>query len=203
MKKVASIGVTGGIGSGKSFVCALFALEGIRIYEADTRAKELLEKNPEIVTKVQSLLGAEAYFPDGRANRPFIASKVFSDKDLLTQLNAIIHPATIADFEQWKHNIPENYPWNFQFKEAAILFESGTDKGLDAVVCISAPEEIRIQRVIQRDGLSREQILERIQKQLPEAERISRSDYILVNDGERDIKVQVQDLIIQLQSRFA
>lgn len=203
MKKVASIGITGGIGSGKSFVCALLAQEGIRIFQADTQAKELLEKNTEIIRGVKSLLGEDAYLPDGRANRPFIASKVFSNKELLTQLNAIIHPATIEEFEIWKHNIPENYPWNFQFKEAAILFESGTDKGLDAVVCVSAPEEIRIQRVIQRDGLTRKQILERIQKQLSEADRISRSDYVLINDGEKDIKDQVLELINHLQSRFA
>jgi dephospho-CoA kinase len=202
VKTIANIGITGGIGSGKSFVCEMLAQKGIRIYYADVRAKNLLENDPNLVAQVKYLLGEKSYFENGLANRSYIASQVFSNQDTLNKLNAIIHPATIQDFEQWKQLVPREYPWNFQCKEAAILFESGTDKGLDAVVCVSAPEEIRIQRVEQRDGLTRQQILDRMQKQLPESERIARSQYILNNDGIEDIATQVNQLISQLQTRF-
>ncbi len=202
MKTIANIGITGGIGSGKSFVCKILAQKGIRIYYADVRAKELLENDPNLVTQVKNLLGEKSYSENGLANRNYIASQVFSNQDTLNKLNAIIHPATIQDFEQWKQLVPPEYPWNFQCKEAAILFESGTDKGLDAVVCVAAPEEIRIQRVEQRDGLTRQQILDRMQKQLPESDRIARSQYILHNDGTQNIADQVNQLISQLQTRF-
>lgn len=202
MNRIATLGITGGIGSGKSYVCNLFSRKGIRIYDADSRAKWLLENNPSIIQQVTNLLGKEAYHDNHKPNRTWIAEQVFSNPDKLSQLNAIIHPATIADFNEWRMAVPDHYPWHFQLKEAAILFESGTDKGLDAIITVSAPEEIRIERVMKRDGIPKEKVLERISRQLSEEERIKRSDYVLRNDQNADIQDQVEKLIQQLESRF-
>lgn len=202
MKKIANIGITGGIGSGKSFVCHLLKQKGIRVFEADARAKEILNSNTEIQAKVIAMLGRESYTKEGKADRAKIAGLVFSNPDLLKSLNAIVHPATLEEFENWKKQAPKDYPWAYQIKEAAILFESGTDKGLDAIVTVSAPEELRIQRVITRDQVSRDQVLERLRKQLSEEERIRRSDYVILNDGAADVERQIQDLHQTLEKRF-
>jgi dephospho-CoA kinase len=202
MKQVANIGITGGIGSGKSYVCALLKAKGVRVFEADARAKEILNSSESVKSKVKALLGEDSYFDDGTANRSKIASRVFTNPDLLKALNAILHPETISDFERWKSEVPAEYPWSYQVKEAAILFESGTDKGLDAIVTVSAPEELRIARVMERDHISREQVLDRIQKQLPEAERIRRSDYILLNDGSVNVEEETLHLHQTLENRF-
>lgn len=203
MKNIGNIGITGGIGSGKTYVCNLLEEKGIRIYNADIRAKYLLENNAEIRSKVIHLLGSGAYLTDGKPDRSFIASKVFQDNTLLHALNAIIHPATLSDYEIWKTQVPADYTWNFQLKEAAILFESGSHKGLDAVICVYAPKEIRLKRVMERDQLHESEVLARMDKQISDQEKINQSDYILVNDGQMNISTQIDTLCNQLQSRFA
>jgi dephospho-CoA kinase len=188
MKK---IGVTGGIGSGKSRVCALFAELGMPVYYSDSRAKELVNGGGQLREKIISLLGSEAYQGD-RLNNSFVACKVFSDKMLLASLNAIVHPAVAEDFAAWAMS-KTTYP--YVLLESAILFESGFDRFVDEVITVSAPVEVRVARVILRDGLSRAEVMERIANQLTDEAREARANYIIHNDEDAEnLTVKVSDL---------
>lgn len=186
------VGVTGGIGSGKSRVCALFAALGIPVYDSDKRAKELMNGDGQLHDKITALFGAEAYGRDGRLDRRFVAGKVFNDPMLLTSLNGIVHPAVAEDFEAWSMSQSE-FP--YVILESAILFESGFDRFVDKIITVSAPEELRIERVLARDGVSRQAVAERIANQMADAEREARADYIINNDGDIEVlSVKVSNL---------
>lgn len=182
------IGITGGIGSGKSTACKIFEELGIPVYYSDQRGKWLMQYDAELKSQIKELFGAAAYLETGELNRAFIAQLVFNDESLLKQLNQLVHPAVGKDGEAW-HNQQKDVPYTL--KEAAILFESGGHKLMDYVIVVSAPEEIRIQRVVKRDHTTPEAVKARIDKQWPEAELIKRSDFVLKNDG-------VQALIPQI-----
>ena len=181
-------GITGGIGSGKSTVCRLFALLGIPVYDADSRAKWLMTGDPQLVAAVKKNFGSNMYAADGTLNRQALAARVFSDTAQLQLLNSLVHPAVLKDHEAW-HRKQQNVPYTL--KEAALLFESGSYKKLDTVILVSAPEELRIQRAMQRDGSTREAIVQRLKNQLSEGERKKRSDHIILNDGEHSLIEQV------------
>jgi dephospho-CoA kinase len=172
------VGLTGGIGSGKSTVAEIFAQLKIPIYLSDDRAKDLMVNNSSVKSAVISLFGKESYV-DGELNRTFIASKVFSDQKELEKLNAIVHPALKTDFENWCKNQTSIYV----VKEAAILFESGANKGLDKVILVEAPKEMRIKRVMERDKVARNLVLARMDKQWSDKRKSELSDYIIQNDG--------------------
>lgn len=177
------VGVTGGIGSGKSVVCALFAESGAPVYDSDSRGKELMNGDGKIRRAIENLLGSKSYHSDGRPDRAFIAAKVFSNKILLAELNAIIHPAVAEDFAAWAMS-KSSYP--YVVLESAILFESGFDRFVDVTVTVSAPEELRIERVASRDGVSRQSVMERIANQLTDSAREERADHIILNNGNID-----------------
>jgi len=181
------VGLTGGIGSGKSIVAEVFRILGIPIYNSDARAKALYVESDEVRESVISLLGTKAYDPSGELNRKWVGQKVFSDSGLLEQLNAIIHPAVGQDFINWVNQQDAAYI----IKEAAILFESGANRGMDLVIAVTAPDEIRIQRVIQRDDLSKEEVQRRISSQMNQKELVKRSDFVIVNDNQRLIIPQI------------
>lgn len=181
------IGITGGIGSGKTLVCRMFKSLGIPVYHSDEEARRLMQEEASLVSGIVKLFGEEAYI-DGSLNRSMIAKRVFQDNKLLNQLNALVHPAVGRDFVRWTET-QRNTP--YLIKEAAILFESGAEKGLDRVIVVTAPEELRIQRIIQRDQLSREQILSRMKQQWSDEERSQLADFIIVNDGKRMLIPQV------------
>ena len=185
MKKV---GITGGIGSGKTTVCQLFELLGIPIYYADDKAKELIVKNEALRTKLIETFGEETYLPDGSYNRAYIANIVFSDKKQLEKLNHIVHPAMYQDGLDW-HNAQESVPYTL--KEAAILFESKGHLQMDKTILVVAPEQIRIERVMKRDKTTVEAVQARIDKQLPDAEKIKLADYIILNDGKAPLVPQI------------
>ncbi len=185
MKKV---GITGGIGSGKTTVCQLFELLGIPIYYADNKAKELIVKNEALRTKLIEAFGEETYLPDGSYNRVYIANIVFSDKKELEKLNHIVHPAMYQDGLDW-HNAQEGVPYTL--KEAAILFESKGHLQMDKTILVVAPEQIRIERVMKRDQTTVEAVQARIDKQLPDAEKIKLADYIILNDEKAPLVPQV------------
>jgi len=185
MKKV---GITGGIGSGKTTICQLFELLGIPIYYADDRAKALIVENEALKTKLVETFGEETYLPDGSYNRAYIANIVFSDKKELEKLNHIVHPAMYQDGLDW-HNSQESVPYTL--KEAAILFESKGHLQMDKTILVVAPEDIRIERVLKRDNSTVEAIKARIDKQLPDAEKIKLADYIILNDGKAPLVPQV------------
>lgn len=182
------IGVTGGIGTGKSTVCKIFESIGIPIYNADDRAKNIMIDNPEVKKRIVDLLGEESYFENGQLNRTFIAKVVFSDADKLKILNSIVHPAVREDGEKWHHS---QIGSPYTIKEAALMIESGNYKTLDRLILVTAPDELRIKRVMDRDNASKIEVLSRIEKQMPEADKKAFADFIINNDGSESLVKQV------------
>lgn len=162
------VGITGGIGTGKSLICRMFACLGTPVYDADSRAKALVNESAQLQESIIQLLGKEAYV-DGQYNRSFVAREVFSNPEKLSQLNALIHPAVAEDFSRWV-KAHQNAP--YLLKEAALLIESGSYKGLDTVVLVEAPERVRIERVLMRDPQrSLQEVKDIISRQMPESEK--------------------------------
>jgi len=194
------VGLTGGIGSGKSTVSKVFARLGIPVYLADEEARQLVDNSTEIKSAIQQYFGKDILDKEGHLRRKALAEIVFKDKVKLDQLNSIIHPAVQKHFVAWASG---QVPFPYVIKEAAILFESGSYKNVDVVITVSAPLELRIKRIEQRDGVSRESVLERIKNQLSEEERIKRSQYVINNDEEQLLIPQIlsvhQELIKKSQ----
>ena len=191
------VGVTGGIGAGKSVVCQVFKTLGIPVFNADETAKQLIENDSNIVAQVKALFGDDIY-TNGVLDRTQVASVVFKQPELLQQLNAIIHPATIAAGEKWIAAQTADYI----IKEAAIFFESGTYKQMDLMIGVTAPEELRIERALQRNGMTREKVQERIAQQMDDAEKMKRCDYVIINDGKEAIIPQVMNIHQQLLNKL-
>jgi len=189
------IGITGGIGSGKTFICSLYQQLGIPVFNADTNAKLLMEQNGELKRQITGLLGQNAYDVYGKLNRTVIANKVFHEPELLSRLNSLVHPEVIATGEKW-HLEQKSVP--FTIKEAALLIESGSYKQLDALIVVSAPEALRIQRVVSRDNVNAEDVTARIQKQLPESEMLKYADFVVQNDGATPVIPQVHQIYRKL-----
>ncbi len=188
------VGITGGIGSGKSTVCRLFALMGIPVYDADSRAKALMTTNASLVKSVKKYFGAEVYDNDGNLNRKLLGSIVFNDKKKLNLLNSLVHPVVQKDHEQW-HRKQKNCP--FTIKEAALLFESGSYKKLDLIITITAPLPLRIERAMKRDHATRKEIMARLKKQWTDAQRKKAADFIISND-ERDSLIQKVEVLYNM-----
>nr|WP_297309431.1 dephospho-CoA kinase [uncultured Flavobacterium sp.] len=171
------IGLTGGIGSGKSTIMKYIESLGYKVYYSDEAGKKVMLQK-EVIDKVVSLLGKEVLFDDGNLNRKVIAEKVFSNKEKLSQLNAIIHPAVARDFEVFVSKLEEN---EIVVKESALLFETKMDESCDITILVTAPENIRIQRVIQRDAISEFEVKQRIKNQMPEEDKIQKADFVINN----------------------
>jgi dephospho-CoA kinase len=177
------IAITGGIGSGKSFVCRMLAEHGIEIYDCDAAAKRLMRTSSELRARLTGLVGSNLY--DGeRLNKPVMAQFLLSSDENQRAINAIVHPAVGEDF------LRSGMKW----MECAILFESGFDKLVDYKICVVAPLEIRLQRIMQRDGLTRQKAMEWIGKQMPQEEVSSKCDFVIVNDGVADLQQQIENL---------
>jgi dephospho-CoA kinase len=174
------VGITGGMGAGKTTVAQIFSLLGIPVYNADIRAKQLMGVDEALIIQIKALLGPGAYTQDGKINTRYIAGKVFSDDFLLKKLNTLVHPKVLEDGDAWHHN-KTGMPYTL--KEAALLFESGSYLYLDAVINVFAPEDIRIQRILQRDQIPLVQIKERLRNQWPEDRRKMLVDFEITNDG--------------------
>ena len=187
MKK---IGITGGIGSGKSIICRIFSVLGIPVYDADSRAKWLTSNDPEIISGMKEIFGEQVY-ENGMLNRKMVAEKVFPDPALLNRINALIHPAVGRDFELWV----SKYDTPYVLKEAALIFESGSNKGLDAVINVSAPAALRIRRVLIRDPhRTRKDVEDIISRQMDDNDRAAAADFEIINDDTRMVIPQVLDL---------
>jgi dephospho-CoA kinase len=184
------VGITGGIGSGKSVVCDIFKILGCKIYYADLRARILTETNPEIKLGIQKYFGHDVY-EDGILQRKVLAGKVFSNPTALQQLNNIIHPIVFQDFEDWTRTYQNE---KYIIKEAAIMFESGANKLLDTIITVYSPLETRIERVMKRDAISREATLERIKNQMDDEEKIKLSNFIIYNNNSHSLIKQVLEL---------
>ena len=183
------VGVTGGIGSGKSVVCDMLLKRGVALYCSDQRAKELMASDPKLRAQLTERFGEEC-FVDGELNRGYLASRVFSDKAELEALNAIVHPRVMEDFEAWA----EAQEGAYVVLESAILFESGFDSKVDVAVAVMAPDELRIERTMQRDGVTKEQVEERMRNQLSDDERCARSKYAIVNIELDELEEDVEQL---------
>jgi dephospho-CoA kinase len=170
------LGVTGGIGSGKTTVCKVFSVLGIPVFSADDEAKKIQESDRDLQLKINSFAGRDL-FPDGKLDRAGLARLIFSDKELLEKVNSVVHPAVFRSFREWAVN--QNSPYSIM--EAAILFESGAFKMMDRIVTVVTPMEERIERLVRSKRLSREQIIERIKNQIDDESRIARSDFVIFN----------------------
>jgi dephospho-CoA kinase len=182
------VGITGGIGSGKTTVCRIFETLGIPIYYADDRAKALMTEDKTLVEGIKNLFGAAAYLDDGSLNRQLISEIAFSNPLKLNELNALVHPAVRIDGERW-HDAQVGVPYTL--KEAALHFESGGFRLMDKMICVVAPQELRIERVLLRGGLSRAEIEARMSKQLSDEEKIKQSDFVIYNDNKDGLIPQV------------
>ncbi len=183
------VGITGGIGSGKTTACKVFEVLGIPVFYADTVAKEIMCKDAVLVAGIKEAFGSESYFEDGKLNNKHIAGIVFNNETALKQLNALVHPAVFRAFDAWEATIPQTTPYTL--KEAALLFESGSYKMCDTTILVTAPYEIKLKRVMQRDGVSAEQVKARMDKQLSDEEKSKLANHCIVNDEQQSIIEQV------------
>ena len=181
------IGIAGGIGSGKSYVARKLAARGIAVYDCDSAAKRLMRTSPELRLQLTALIGPAAY-EDDKLNKAAVSRFLLASEENAQAINAIVHPAVFADFQQS----------GLQWLESGIMYESGADRCVDRVVVVTAPEEVRLQRIVQRDGITREQAQEWIRRQWPQDEVRRRADYEIVNDGQTDIDKQLNIILEQL-----
>ena len=195
MKK---IGITGGIGSGKSTACRIFETLGIPVYDADTQAKKIMITDMAVKSQIRDLLGKDAYYRNGKLNKEFVSSKIFSNKYLLEGISQIVHPAVNNESLRWMevHKLDKMIP--YVIKEAALLIESGSYKALDKLIVVTCPEDIRIQRVMERDKLTYEEVKRKVDVQMPETEKLRFADFIIVNDGIMSLIQQVRTIHMQL-----
>lgn len=183
------VAICGGIGSGKSTVCQMFAERGIALYDSDSRAKMLMNESVSLREALIALFG-EGCYVDGELNRPYLAQRVFGSEEQLARLNSIVHPAVKDDFLRWT----EEQEGDYCILESAILFESGFDKLVDKTVAVLAPMSLRIERAMQRDGASREQVEARIRAQMNDDELVARADFSIVNIHLEDVEKDVAEL---------
>lgn len=184
------IGITGGIGSGKSYVCQRLKAHGIDVYDCDAAAKRLIRTSTTIRQQLTALIGPEVYIGD-QLDKAVVAHFLLESEANAKAIDQIVHPAVFRDFEES----------GMEWMESAILYESGINQLVDRVIVVTAPEEIRIQRVMQRDGISREKTLQWIQRQWPQEEVRQRADYEIINDGKADIDEQIARLLPILQKQ--
>ena len=191
------VGLTGGIGSGKTTVAKMFSKLGVPIYIADDEAKKLMRKSKVIKRKLIALFGEAAYV-DGELNKPFIASIIFKDKNILKDMNAIIHPRVARHFEKWA--VKQDTP--YVIKEVAILFENGGDKFCDYVLTVTAPKAVKIERVLVRDHSSKEKVEAIMNNQWTDAEKIKRSHFVIENTDLEKTKKQVAKVHLEILKKI-
>lgn len=188
------IGLTGGIGSGKTTVAKVFETLGIPVYYADDKARYLMNTNPELKTSLVQHFGNEVY-KDGKLDRKYLASVVFNNKEKLELLNSLIHPVTISDAEDWMNKQTSPYT----IKEAALLFESGAAEKLDYIIGVYAPQHIRVKRVMDRDNLPVEEVMKRISRQIDEEMKMKLCNFVIINNDQQLVIPQV----LELHKKFA
>lgn len=197
MKAPLQIGVTGGIGSGKSLVCKIFQILGAPVYDADNRAKYLMTTDGILISQIRKEFGDLSFDKEGNLNRAFLSATVFSDPVKLERLNSLVHPRVGVDYEAWVNGFTHQ---PYVIKEAALLFEAGSYQSLDKIVAVYAPVGLRIERVLNRDAhRSRQQVEDIIQRQWPDEEKMKRADFVIYNDESRLIIPQV----LELHQRFS
>ena len=184
------IGITGGIGVGKSLCARIFESFNIPIYDADTRAKWLMIHDSDVKAQIIKEFGSESYDENGNLNRKHIGNIIFKNPDKTKRINQIVHPAVGMDLIKWFNHVETPYG----LYEAALMFESGSVSFLDFVIVVDAPLELRIQRIIDRDNISEEDVMDRINKQMPQEEKVLKADFVILNDGHTSLIKQVWDI---------
>jgi dephospho-CoA kinase len=196
MSKPLQIGITGGIGAGKSLVCKIFGVLGVPAYDADSRAKILMTTDGILTQQIKKEFGSLSYNAKGELNREFLSAEVFGKMEKLELLNSLVHPRVAIDYSNW---VVDHEEHKYVIKEAALLFESGSYKALDKTILVTAPATLRISRVLKRDNHRSKADVERIiQSQLPEAKKETMADYIIRNDETELLVLQ----ILKLHKRF-
>lgn len=185
------VGITGGIGTGKTSVCNFFEIIGIPVFNADIEAKRIINSDKELKNKLVETFGEEIYLKSGEINKEIYSKIIFSSKENLEKSNSIIHPVVLQYYNAWCKKYQN---LKYSIKEAAILFESGTYKNMDYIITVTAPLEQRIERVMKRDNLRREMIMKKIQNQLPEDYKIKNSDFVINNENECLIIPQILEI---------
>jgi len=188
------VGVTGGIGSGKTLVCNVFGRLGIPVYDADSRAKWLMDHRESLKEKIAGLLGEGAYRA-GKLDREYVARRVFSDGELLERLNRVVHPEVRDHYAEW---VTKQADAPYVIEEAAILFESGADRFMDMTVLVYAPEQLRLARVMERDGVEEKEVRQRMSRQMSEEKKKELADAVIFNDE----KAMLLPQIITLHQRI-
>ena len=186
------IGIAGGIGSGKSYICALIRQRGFEVYDCDSAAKRLIRTDPDIRAQLTALIGPDTYSADGQLNKAVVARFLLTSDANAAAIDRIVHPAVFRDFETS----------GMEWLESAIMYESGISRLMERVIVVTAPLEVRIRRVMQRDNISRQQVLAWMDKQLPQEQVIALADFELVNDGQADIEQQLNNIIEQCNKPF-
>lgn len=186
------IGITGGIGSGKSTACKVFEILGIPVFYADDVAKQIMVIDPLLKSQVKETFGEESYLEDGSVNRKYLAQIVFNNEQELQKLNKLVHPAVFRAFDNWALGLTSKAP--YLVKEAALLFESDSYKMCDQNILVTAPLEVKINRVMQRDHVNREEVEARMSKQWTDEEKIKFANFIIYNDEQHSVISQVLEL---------
>lgn len=188
--------ITGGIGSGKSTVAKIIQTLGYPVYYSDEKAKQMYFLT-DVKNQIIEILGKDAYLNDKQINKNYIASKIFSDKSLLEKINHIIHSAVKKDFQTFLNEHKEK---NIVFKESALIFEAGLQNNCDKIILVTAPKDIRIKRVMKRDNLSEKEILQRMNNQWNDEEKIKHSDYVIVNSEEEPLLPKVLNILKKIEN---
>lgn len=197
MKKPVLVGITGGIGGGKSTLSGRLMHAGYCVYNSDLRARVLQQENPGLVNSIKQLLGDDAYTGTGELNRPLVASRVFSDTSLLDALNKLVHPVVRADLQHW---IQTHHAEKILFVESAIMYESGLVGLMDKVILMTASEEERIRRVMKRDHITAEQVKARMQNQLSDDKKKLLADYVIFSDDNLPLNEKMEQLLQSLHN---
>ena len=186
------IGIAGGIGSGKSYVCERIRQRGFEVYDCDSAAKRLIRTDPDIRQQLTALIGPDTYTPEGLFNKAVVARFLLTSDANAAAIDAIVHPAVFHDFEAS----------GLQWLESAIMYESGISRLMDRIIVVTAPLEVRIRRVMDRDHISRSQVLAWMSKQYPQEQVVALADFELINDGQADIEQQLNNIIEQCNKPF-
>jgi len=191
MGKTIQVGVTGGIGVGKTTVGQIFETLGAPVYKSDDRAKILMNSSEELKSQIIEAFGYDAYNRDKQLNRSYLATVVFNNPKKLQVLNSLVHPAVLEDYRNWfseQNNVP------YTIKEAALMFETDSHKSMDCIIVVTCPINLRIDRIVKRDHMKRDEVLKRIENQMSDKQRLEKAQYRVKNDGKQSIIKQTIDL---------
>lgn len=189
------VGVTGGIGSGKSVVCKVFKQLGVLVYDADFEAKRILVENQSVISQIKKTFGDDVYLSNNKIDKKKLASLIFTDKKALEKINSIVHPAVFKDFENWS-KLQQNQ--KYVIIESALLFETNYYKQLNKIISVLSPLELRIERILKRDNTTKQDILNRINSQSSDEKKSKQSDFIIKNDDENLLIPQILKIHKQL-----